>query len=335
MRRIGRQTIKFDNDPTIISHASIAGKKEGEGPLGGYFDRVLPDDRWECRSWEECESKLQTQTLELAIKNAGKTNNDIDTLIGGDLINQCTSTSYGIKDASIPFLGIFGACSTMIESLIIGSVLVDGGYSETSACITSSHFCSAERQFRNPLEYGGQRDQASQWTVTGSGCVLLHRSGSELHITHATIGKIEDMGITDMNNMGAAMAPAACSTIAAHLNDTGLRPEDYDAIITGDLGYIGSDILKEIILDEGYDISKQHNDCGKLIFNKEEQDVHSGGSGCGCCGCVLCGYILKELKRGTFNRVMVAATGALMSPVIVEQGQSIASISHAVTIERR
>ena len=332
MRR-GRQTVKFENPPIILETASIAGVKEGEGPLKSTFDKVLTDDTLGEKTWEKSESMLQKQTMLLALEKATLAQGDIDYILAGDLLNQCVGAHYSIRDFDIPFLGLYGACSTMTESMSIGSMLVGGGYANHVMCLTSSHFCSSERQFRNPLEYGGQRTPSAQWTVTGAGCAILASKGSGPRITHVTTGKVIDKGVTDISNMGAAMAPAAIDTLLAHFNDTGIKPDEYDMIITGDLGVIGSDILVDLMMDEGFDIRENHRDCGKMIYDIEAQDVHAGGSGCGCCGSVFCGYIYRELKRHNLRKILVMATGALMNPMIVEQGESIPAIAHAVTIE--
>ncbi len=332
-KRIGRQTVKLDNQPVIMETASIAGIKEGQGPLRDSFDTVLTDDTLGEKSWEKSESTLQKQTAMLALEKSHLAQGDIDYILAGDLLNQCVGAHYSVRDLDIPFFGLYGACSTMTESLSLGSMLIDGGYAEHLMCLTSSHFCSSERQFRNPLEYGGQRTPSAQWTVTGAGCAVLSSKGCGPRITHVTTGKVIDKGVTDIGNMGAAMAPAAIDTLLAHFHDTGTRPEDYDMIITGDLGVIGSDILQELMLGEGYDIRENHRDCGKLIYNIEEQDVHAGGSGCGCCGSVFCGYIYKELKKHNLKKILVMATGALMNPMIIQQGETIPAIAHAIAIE--
>lgn len=330
---IGKQTVKFGIPPVIINTASIVGKKEGEGPLNDYFDNVLDDDKWGEESWEKAESKLQKETTLTALKKAGLSLSDIDYALAGDLLNQCVGAHYGMRDLDIPFLGLYGACSTMMESISIGAMIVSGNCAKNVVCVTSSHFCASEKQFRLPLEYGGQRTPSAQWTVTGAGCAVLSASGDGPKITHITSGKIVDMGISDLNNMGAAMAPAAVDTLLNHFKDTGRRPNDYDLILTGDLGVVGSDILVELMADEGYDISEVHNDCGKMIFDIENQDVHAGGSGCGCCGSVFCGYVYNELKKKSFERVLVIATGALMNPQVVNSGETIPSIAHAVAID--
>ncbi len=333
-QRLGMQTITFGKPPVILETAAIAGVKEGQGPIAESFDVVLDDDTLGEKSWEKSESKLQEKAALTALDKAGLAPSDINYVLAGDLLNQCAGAHYGMRDLKIPFLGLYGACSTMSESLSIGSMLVGGDYADYAMCVTSSHFCSAERQFRNPLEYGGQRTPSAQWTVTGSGCAILAKNGTGPKITHVTTGKIVDMGINDVNNMGAAMAPAAIDTLSAHFSDTGFKPNDYDLILTGDLGIIGSDILEELMLDEGYDIRGIHDDCGKIIYDIEEQDVHAGGSGCGCCGSVFCGHIMQEIKNGKYDRILLMATGALMNPMTVEQGETIPSIAHAVTIVR-
>ncbi len=331
--RIGKQTVKLENAPVITETASIVGVKEGKGPLKDTFDRILTDDTLGEKSWEKSESTLQRQTALLALEKAKLKQSDINYILAGDLLNQCVGAHYSVRDLDIPFLGLYGACSTMTESMSVGGMIVDGGYADYAMCLTSSHFCSSERQFRNPLEYGGQRTPSAQWTVTGAGCAVLSSKGSGPRITYVTTGKVIDKGITDISNMGAAMAPAAIDTLIAHFRDTGARPDDYDMIATGDLGVIGSDILEELMLDEGFDIRENHKDCGKMIYDIEEQDVHAGGSGCGCCGSVFCGYIYRELKRHNLKKVLVMATGALMNPMVVEQGESIPAIAHAVVIE--
>jgi len=333
-KRLGKQTVEFAMPPIIINAAAIVGKKESEGPLAQYFDVKLTDDKLGESSWEKAESKLQKETAILAMERAGLTPNDINYILSGDLLNQCVGASYGLRDLNIPFLGLYGACSTMAESMSLGAMLIGGDYADYVMCGTSSHFCSAEKQFRNPLEYGGQRSPAAQWTVTGAGYAVLAKKGDGPKITHITTGKIVDMGVCEQDNMGAAMAPAAIDTLITHFKDTNRKPEDYDLILTGDLGLIGSDILCKLMSERGYDISTVHNDCGKMIYDIEKQDVHSGGSGCGCCGSVFCGYIYKELQKGNLNKILVMATGALMNTMTLQQGESIPGIAHAISIER-
>lgn len=331
-QRLGKQTVTFGEPATILETAAIVGQKEGEGPIAQSFDIILEDDKFGEETWEKSESRLQREAALTALKKAKLTPADINYVLAGDLLNQCVGAHYGMRDLEIPFLGLYGACSTMAESLSIGSMLISGGYADYTMCVTSSHFCSAEKQFRYPLEYGGQRAPSAQWTVTGAGCAVLAKDGDGPKITHVTTGKIIDMGVSDLNNMGAAMAPAAIDTLTAHFEDTGLKADDYDLILTGDLGLIGSDILEELMLEEGYDIRENHNDCGKIIFDIEKQDVHSGGSGCGCCGSVFCGHIIKEIRSGKYKRVLLIATGALMNPMTVKQGETIPAIAHAVAI---
>lgn len=333
--KIGKQTIVFEKPPCIKAAGSVAGVKEGNGPLKEDFDVILTDDSFGADTWEAAESKIQHQAFQVATKKAGLKASDIDFILAGDLMNQCVATHYGVRDFNVPFLGMYGACSTMTESLCIASALVAGGFGKNVAAMTSSHFCSAEKQFRYPLEYGSQRAPTAQWTVTGSGCAIVSDEGSDIFVTSATIGKIVDLGITDILNMGAAMAPAAIDTLTALFEDTKTKPSDYDGIFTGDLGVLGSEILMDLINKDGYDISAVHNDCGKMIYDIKGQDVHCGGSGCGCMGSVLCGHILKEMKKGKYKKIIAMATGALMNPTVVLQGQSIPGIAHAVVIERR
>lgn len=331
-QKLGNQTVRFATSPYIISRASVVGTKEGEGPLKDTFDMIVSDDKMGQVSWDLAEGAFQKTAVEIALKKAELENKDIEYILSGDLQNQCAATHYGLRETNIPFLGLYGACSTMVESLSVGSMIICGGYAERVVCLTSSHFCSAEKQYRNPLEYGGQRTPTAQWTATASGAAILAKEGIGPRITHITTGKIVDKGITDVSNMGAAMAPAALDTITAHFKDTGRTPEDYDLILTGDLGVTGSEILCELIKKDGYDIEKKHNDCGKMLYNIESQDVHAGGSGCGCCASVLCGHILTELEKGNYKNILVAATGALMNPLTVLQGESIPTISHAIAI---
>lgn len=331
-KKLGKQTVMFKNPPSIISTASIVGPKEGYGPLKDYFDLVLDDDLNSQQSWEKCESKMQEEAIIMASKNADVAISKIEYLFGGDLLNQIISTGFAARQLSIPFFGLYGACSTMAESLSLGAMTVDGGYADNVACVTSSHFSTAERQFRFPLEFGNQRALTTQWTVTGSGAVILSSSGNGPYITHITTGKIIDPGIKDVNNMGAAMAPAAADTIIQHFQDTGFKISDYDLIITGDLATIGKSITMDLTKKEGFDISKIFTDCGVEIFDLERQDVHAGGSGCGCSAVVFSGYVYKEILKGKFNRVMLVSTGALHSPTSLLQGESIPGIAHAVTI---
>ncbi|MBQ2890244.1 MAG: stage V sporulation protein AD, partial [Clostridia bacterium] len=282
-KRIGKQTVKLENPISIISSANVVGQKEGEGPLSDYFDIIMEDAEWGEDTWEKTESKMQHDTVTRAISNASLSPSDIDYILAGDLLNQCISSSFGLRDLNIPFFGVYGACSTMAETISLGSMLLDGGFAKNIACVTSSHFCTAEKQFRYPIEYGSARCPTSQWTVTGSGAVILSDANKGPFVTHITTGKIMDLGVTDANNMGAAMAPAAADTILAHFKETGRDEKYYDLIVTGDLGSVGMKLNIDLLKKEGIDISNNYNDCGNMIFNQKEQSAKAGGSGCGCC----------------------------------------------------
>lgn len=333
-KKLGKATVALDNPPTILTSACIAGVKEGEGPLAEYFDEILKDDLYDEQTWEKAESKLQKSTLEKLFTKSNIPISSIDYIFAGDLLNQCAGSHYGLKQSGIPFFGLYGACSTMAEGTALASMIVDGGYADYAVALTSSHFCSSEKQYRFPLEYGGQRPPTAQWTVTGSGGVLLSANGEGPYVTHVTTGKIVDMGISDANNMGAAMAPAAVDTIVTHFRDTGFQPSDYDLIVTGDLGKVGSDITRDLVGASGLDIARNYDDCGKMIFNLNDQDVHAGGSGCGCSGVVFSGYLLDRMQKGKINRILFIGTGALMNPLSLLQGESIPCIAHAVTVQR-
>lgn len=333
MQKIGKQTIKFDTPPTILETACIVGPKEGEGPLAKYFDQCLEDEFWGEKSWEKAESKIIKEAVSTLISKSGIPSDTIDYCFAGDLLNQCISSSFGLRDTNIPFFGIFGACSTFVEGLGLASVFVESGAASTAMCAASSHFCSAEKQFRFPLELGNQRPQSSQWTVTGAGTAIVTKSGTGPFVTHFTPGKIVDMGIKDANNMGAAMAPAALDTLITHFKDTGRSPSYYDVILTGDLGYVGKEILIELAQTKGYNIKSNYNDCGVLIFDKENQDTHSGGSGCACCGSVFSGYLFKQLKDKKYKKILLIATGALTNSTTSQQGESIPGVAHAISIE--
>ena len=333
-KHIGSQTIKFSNPPSIIAGAAIVGPKEGQGPLGKSFDIVIEDEAWGEKTWEKAETKLVKEAFGKAVQKAQLTNDKIQYVFGGDLLNQCIAATYGLRETNVPFFGLFGACSTMAESMSLGGILIDGGFADNVVCMTSSHFCSAEKQFRFPLELGTQRAPTAQWTVTGSGAVVLAAQGTGPYITHVTTGKIVDLGICDANNMGAAMAPAAAETIFAHFTDTGLPQDYYDLIVTGDLGLYGKQICQEMLKMNDLDIASCYNDCGVMMFDTKKQDKHAGGSGCGCSATVFAGYIYNELVKGNLNRVLFVATGALMSPVSTQQSESIPSIAHAVAIHK-
>ena len=333
-KRYGRQTVRID-DVSIASEAAIVGEKEGDGPLGEYFDIVLDDNQWNEKTWEKTESKMQKEAIKLAIKKGGFSPENIDRALSGDLLNQCIGAGFGMRDLEIPFYGIYGACSTMIEGISLAAMCIDGGYANAAAAVTSSHFCTAERQYRTPLPYGGQRTPTAQWTVTGAASAVLKHGAAvgDIAVTSLTTGKIVDKGVKDANNMGGAMAPAAYDTLSAHFKETGLSPRDYDLIVTGDLGKVGSEILTELLAEDGIDISANYMDCGCVIYDIERQDVHAGGSGCGCIGTVLCGYILKLMRSGRLNRVLAVGTGALLSPTSSLQGESVPGIAHAAAFE--
>lgn len=331
-KKLGKQTIMFQNPPSIVATATIVGSKEGQGPLKDYFDMIIQNDLWGEDSWEKCEAKLQQETVRLALKNAKIVETQVDYLFAGDLLNQIIASSFSARSLQIPFFGLYGACSTMTESLSLGSMAIDGGYADNVVCVASSHFSTAERQYRFPLELGSQRPLTAQWTVTGAGASILSSSGQGPYITHVTTGKVIDPGIKDANNMGAAMAPAAVDVIVQHFKDTGFKPSDYDLIITGDLASIGKSIAEEFIKQEGYNISNIYSDCGIEIFDNKKQDTHAGGSGCGCSAVVFNGYIYKQLLKGKLNRIMLVSTGALLSTTSAQQGESIPGIAHAVTV---
>lgn len=331
-KKIGQQTIAFSSPPSFHSYANVAGKKEGEGPLNSSFDYIDPDDTFGQPSWEKAESSMQKQALALALQKGNLESSGLDWLFAGDLLNQCVSSSFAARDQKIPFFGLYGACSTMGEGLALASMTLDGGFGQYAGVVASSHFCSAERQYRSPLEYGSQRPPTAQWTVTGAGAVILSTEGPGPYITHVTPGKIVDKGVTDTNNMGAAMAPAAYDTIKTHLQDTGRTPKDYDMIVTGDLGRLGSELLDELFRQDGIELISRHTDCGLLIFDLEQQDVHCGGSGCGCAASVLTGYLLSGMKLGTWKNILFCPTGALHSPTTAFQGESIPGICHAIAI---
>lgn len=331
-KKIGKQTIEFDKSVYIKSFYSSVGKKEGDGPLGRYFDVIYNDEYINSKSWEEAENRLIKHTANGALTNASLTCNDIDYVFSGDLLNQCTASSFGIKDMDIPYFGLYGACSTMAESMSLASVMVDGGYAKNVLAVTSSHFCSSEKQYRFPLEYGGVQAPTSQWTVTGSGAVVLSDVGTDIQIKHVTTGKMVDLGVNDVNNMGAAMAPAAADCIYTHLNDLKIAPTHYDKIVTGDLGNVGSVLLKEILKKQDVDISDVHSDCGSMIFECESQNTNSGGSGCGCSASVFCGYFCNEMLKGNIKNLLLVCTGALMSPTTVQLGENVVGIAHAVSL---
>jgi stage V sporulation protein AD len=335
LKRLGGQTVRFQSPPSIIGYASVAGKKEGEGPLRDTFDLISYDSYFGEKTWEKAESAMLKQCFGLCCDKARVTPSELDYIFSGDLLNQCMGSAVAMKDCPAPYFGLYGACSTMAEGLSLAAMTLDGGFADTACALTSSHFCSSERQYRFPLEYGGVRAPTAQWTVTGAGSAILRAQGAGPYITHVTTGCITDAGITDSTNMGAAMAPAAYSTLKAHFADTGRNPYYYDAIFTGDLGMLGHDLLQGFFRQDGTELGVMYMDCGMLIFDRSTQDVHAGGSGCGCSASVLCGHILRAMSRGIFNRVLFAATGALLSPTSSQQGDSIPGICHAVAIENQ
>lgn len=328
--RVGRYTIRMDQPPSMMGYASVVGKKEGDGPFADEFDQIEEDTTFGEKTWEKAESRMQNDALNKALRKANITPGTVDIIFAGDLLNQCIGTSYGLREFGIPFAGLYGACSTMAESLAMAAVFVEGNFANVTAALTSSHFCSAERQYRLPLEYGGQRSPSAQWTVTGSGAIILGREGDGPYVREVTFGRMVDLGIKDQSNMGAAMAPAAADTLKHYFDDTGDSPDRFDLIVTGDLGLVGSGLLRELLQKEGVTLGKNYNDCGLMIYDRDKQDVHAGGSGCGCAASVLCSHILNNMKSGQLHEVLFMATGALMSPVSVQQGQSIPSVAHAV-----
>lgn len=334
IRHAGKRTLVLENRPRLLSHAAAVGKKEGEGPLGSRFDFVTKNDRLGQKSWELAESELQKTAIDLALRNGGLHRRDLDLILAGDLLNQCIGSFLASMHADVPYLGQYGACSTMAQGLALGGVLVEAGAAARLSVSASSHFCSAERQYRFPLAYGGQRTPTAQWTATAAGAAVLGAEGaSDVCLTHVLFGKMVELGVKDANNMGAAMAPAACDTLSCLLREMGAKPEDFDCIVTGDLGRVGADLLLTLLREDGIDLSPVYSDCGVLLFG-DSQDAHAGGSGCGCSAAVLCGPLLRDMHEGKIRRMVFAGTGAMMSPTSVQQRQPIAGICHAVVLER-
>lgn len=334
--RQGEKTIILNEKPKIKASVAVVGEKEQQGPLGEKFDIILTGEMLKDKSFEQSESFMLKTAIKKAISDAGLENSDIDGIFSGDLLNQCIGSNFAVREFGIPLCGLYGACSTMALSLIMASLSIESGGFNTCISATSSHFCTAERQFRKPLEYGGQRPPTAQWTVTGSGAVLLTKNEAAPlpYIDSVHLGTIQDLGITDANNMGAAMAPAARKTISDFLRDTKTKPSDYDMILTGDLGFVGSTLLKNLLLkQDDIDITNVHKDCGIMIYDPKEQDVHAGGSGCGCSASVVSSYILKGLNSGEFDNILFVATGALMSTTSSLQGESILGIAHGVNFK--
>lgn len=337
---IGKQTVKFTHPPVIVSRASIVGQMEGEGPLSSFFDQIENDPTFGMNSWEEGESEMVRRAIQAAISKSGLTKDDIRYLLGGDLLGQLIGTTFGVKSFNIPLFGLYGACSTCGESLSLAAMLVAAGYADNAIAVTSSHYGSAEKQFRFPLEYGNQRPLSATWTVTGSGAFIVSSTNNKNSmnsypkITAVTTGKIVDYGVVDNMNMGAIMAPAAADLIYQCLEDLSLSPDHFDKIITGDLGKVGSEILIKLLRDQNIEIADRHMDCGIEIYDCEKQDTHSGGSGCGCSAVTLAGYILHNMEKGTWKRILFVPTGALLSTVSYNEGQTIPGIAHGIIIEQ-
>ena len=333
-KRAGRQTVQLSHPPSVVSFANIGGRMEGQGPLSDYFDELSPDAFFGKKTWEQGESAMQERVLRRALEKGGLTAGELDYVLAGDLLNQCIGTSFGLRSFHIPFYGLYGACSTMGESLSLAAMAVAGGLARLAAAQTSSHFCTAERQYRAPVPYGSQRAPTAQWTATAAGCCVVGAQSEGPYITHVTRGRIVDWGITDAANMGAAMAPAAYDTLAALFRDTGTAPSDYDLVVTGDLGYLGHALLTELFRRDGMVLGENCTDCGILLYDRVRQDMHAGGSGCGCSAAVFNGYLLHGLRTGKWQRLVFAPTGALLSPTSTFQGESIPGICHAVVLSR-
>ena len=327
------KTILLNSKPAVLSYASVVGKKEKQGPLGEHFDITNEDALFGEDSYEKAECRMQQIATQTALEKAKLKYSDIDCIFAGDLLNQCIGSSFGLRTTNMPFVGVYGACSTMALTLGLAAIFIEGGAAKKTVSVTSSHFCSAERQYRFPLEYGSQRTPTAQWTVTGSGAVVLTAEPQKAYINSVTFGAVKDLGVKDQNNMGAAMAPAAADTIKRFLTDTRTSPNDYDAIFTGDLGLVGSNLLYKLLEKDKIDIRKRHKDCGLMIFDVKKQDVHAGASGCGCSASVLTGYILKKLEAGEYKNILFCATGALLSPTSVMQGETVPSVAHLINLK--
>ncbi len=338
-QKLGRASVRLERPVYILNSASVVGTKEGQGPLGLLFDKVGRDDMFGCKTWEEAESALQKEAVGLALEKAGLRPEDISYIFAGDLLGQSMATSFGISSYQIPLLGVYGACSTCGESLALGAMSIAGGFADKVACVTSSHFASAEKEFRFPLDYGSQRPLSATWTVTGSGAFVLSDEPegggrkARARISAMTVGKVVDYGLKDSMNMGACMAPAAASTLEQHFTDFAGQPEEYDKIITGDLGKVGQRVLIDLRRKQCYDISEQHMDCGLEIYDAASQDTHAGGSGCGCSAVTLSAYILKQLEEGNWKKVLFMPTGALLSKTSFNEGMSVPGIAHGIVIE--
>ena len=328
----GHRSFIPSGHPVITAWACVAGKKESEGPLADAFDMIDKDPYFGQKTWEQGEKRLQQLALEALLKKAGLSHSELDVVLSGDLLNQCIGSSFSLRNTGIPHIGLYGACSTMAESLLVASMVISGGFADRAVAMTSSHFASSERQYRFPLGYGGQRTPTAQWTVTGAGAALVCSEGNGPMIESCTIGTITDLGITDANNMGAAMAPAAYATIRDHFEDLGNKPEDFDMIVTGDLGAVGQEMLQELARRDGFSLGGKLADCGTMVYDRSRQDVHAGGSGCGCSAITLCGSLLDKLNEGKLKRILFCGTGALLSPTSTQQGLPIPAVCHAVSI---
>ena len=331
-KRMGAQTVALRDPPSVLSFSNVGGKNEQAGPLAAWFDLLNEDSFFGENTWEKAESAMQKAALRQALDKAGLEPADLDYILAGDLLNQCIGSSFSLRQFGIPFYGLYGACSTMGESLSLAAMLIDGGFARRAAAMTSSHFCTAERQYRMPVPYGSQRPPTAQWTATAAGCTILAAEGPGPYITHVTCGKIVDKGITDANNMGAAMAPAAYDTLAAFFRDTGTAPNQYDLILTGDLGELGHSIVRDFFRQDGVTLDSRFQDCGLLLYDRQQQDMHAGASGCGCSASVLNGYVLGGMREGKWKKVLFAPTGALLSPTSSFQGESVPGICHAVCL---
>lgn len=323
-------TIRLRRGVSAVSWAAVGGSQEAKGPLADGFDELEQDSFLGKKTWEQGESELQRRCLHRALEKGGLVAADLDLMMSGDLLNQCIGATFALRDVDTPYCGLYNACATMGEGLLLTACLIDGGHISLGAAMTSSHFCAAERQYRAPLPYGSQRSPTAQWTATAAGCCVLGRQGDGPYITHVCPGTMVDLGITDMTNMGAAMAPAAIHTLTAIFKDTGTKPQDYDLILTGDLGQVGHDIVTDLMFEDGYDLRSNYLDCGLLLYDRQKQDMHAGGSGAGCSASVLCAWLLPKLQRHELHRVIFAPTGALLSPTSSFQGESIPGICHGV-----
>lgn len=332
-KKLGQQTVMFQNPPVIVATATIVGPKEGEGPLGNTFDKVVQDLYYGEKCWERAERRMLGEVMQATLKKAGLAPTAVDYVLAGDLLNQIISAGFTARLLGIPFIGLYGACATMYEGLALGAMLIDGGFADYVLVGASSHYATAERQYRFPTEQGVQRPATAQWTVTGAGAALLARSGTGPVITHATIGRVIDLGQGDPHDFGSAMAPAAADTIVRHLQDTARGPQDFDLFLTGDLGLYGKGLAEQLVRERGFEIGNKHGDCGVMIYDHQKQDTHAGGSGCACAAVVTCGYLMQQMLTGKIKRVLGVATGALLSPLTTKQGETIPVVAHAAAIE--